>query len=748
MSGAGALLAEVRARPVHVGTAALALGLGAGPRAPAVLLVALVVLPLACAGPAAALAALIALACGAGIAQARLAALDSSSLGARIGHAVDARAVALETPRATAFGWRAISALGGERVLLRGSGAAPLLSTGDIAAVHGGLRALGPRDGWLRARHVHAVLQADDVRPAGRRGGLSGLVDGLRRRAQHALGEGVPRPQSALLRGMVLGDDATMTPGDRAELRRAGLGHLVAASGANVALLSVLALGVASLLGLARGPRLVAVLALIALYVPIAGSGASIQRAGVMGGAAVVATLASRPAARWQALLLAAAVTLALDPASLQDPGWQLSFAAVVAIALLAGRFSGLLTRRGLPRALAEAAAVTCAATLGTAPVGAAVFGTVSLVSLPANLLAAPAVAPITWLGMLAALLGQASSAAALPFTALALLPLAYLQWIGHAAAALPAAQIAAGPLPVASACGLAACALAGGRRVRRGALLCAPLVVLAVLWVAIAHRDPVLQAPAAGRTRATFLDIGQGDATLLQAGGHAMLVDSGPPDGPILERLRHAGVRRLDVLVATHAQADHDGGADRVLRALGVGLVLDGRDGNREAQGDEMGAAAAQRAVRIVAPVAGEVVRAGPLALRVLSPPARSGPPVAGEDPNQRAIVALGSGPGLRVLLTADAESDVLARLPLDPVDVLKVSHHGSADPGLPALLRRLRPRLAVIEVGRGNTYGHPTAETLAALHDAGVPIRRTDLDGTVRLDASRAGLEVRTHA
>ena len=748
MTGLGTLVEDVRARPVHVATAALALGLAAGPRAPAVLLVALIVLPLAAGGPLAALAALAALVGGAGIAQARLAELDHSPLAPRLGHAIRTRAVTLETPRATQFGWRAIASLGGEHVLLRGSGPAPPLSAGDVAQITGGLRALGPRDGWLRTRHVHAVVQADDVRRAGTRAGAQALIDAVRRRAQRALGAGVPTRPAGLLRGMVLGDDATMTLGDRNELRRAGLGHLVAASGANIALLSVLALGVASWLGLGRGVRLIAVLALIAVYVPVAGSGASIQRAGVMGAAAVVATLASRPAARWQALLLAAAVTLALDPAALDDPGWQLSFAAVVAIALLAGRVRAALVRRGLPRPVAEAGAVTCAATLGTAPVGAAVFGTVSLVALPANVLAAPAVAPITWLGMIAAVVGQVASSAALPFTAVALYPLAYVQWVGHTAAALPAAQIAAGAGPVALVCCLAALLVAGGRRGRRAALVLAPVLALALLWVALAHRRAALSGPAPGRTRATFLDIGQGDATLLQAGGHAMLVDSGPPDAPILARLRHAGVSRLDVLVATHAQADHDGGADLVLRALPVGLVLDGRDGNREPQGDEMAAAAAQRRVRLVAPVAGEVVRAGPLALRVLSPPRRTGPPVAGADPNQRAIVALGTGPGLRVLLTADAESDVLSRLSLDPVDILKISHHGSEDPGLPALLTHLRPRLAVIEVGLGNTYGHPTPPTLAALHAAGVPVRRTDLDGTVRVDASAAGLQVRTHA
>ncbi len=107
-----------------------------------------------------------------------------------------------------------------------------------------------------------------------------------------------------------------------------------------------------------------------------------------------------------------------------------------------------------------------------------------------------------------------------------------------------------------------------------------------------------------------------------------------------------------------------------------------------------------------------------------------------------------LARGPGLRLLLTADAESDVLARLDLGPVDVLKVSHHGSADAGLPVLLNRLRPRLAVIEVGKGNTYGHPTLQALTALAASGARVLRTDRDGTVRVESGRGPLHVQSHA
>jgi competence protein ComEC len=205
--------------------------------------------------------------------------------------------------------------------------------------------------------------------------------------------------------------------------------------------------------------------------------------------------------------------------------------------------------------------------------------------------------------------------------------------------------------------------------------------------------------------------------------------------------------VRRLDLLVVTHAQDDHDGAAAAVLRALPVGIVLDGRDGVREPSGMRMAAEAGRQRVRLVAPQAGQVLRVGGVAIRVVWPEPGSGPAPAGADPNQRAIVAEATADGVRMLLTADAESDVLGRLDLNPVDVLKVSHHGSADPGLASLLTRLHPRLAAIEVGRHNRYGHPAASTVRALVAAGAAVARTDRDGSVRVEPAGAALRVQTH-
>ena len=745
--GIAAGLAELRLRPLHLGAGGVVVGLLAGPRAPVLVLLAVPLCPLVAGRAAAALALAAAVLAGAVVAHARLAALDHTALGARLGHASAERVTLLERPRPTQFAGRtALASLDGERVLVRSPARVrwPAAVVGAELVVEGALARLGPRDGWLRPRNVHAVLRADRVAATGRaRGGVAGALDGVRARAERALDRGLPPPQAALLRGMVLGQDEALSDRAREDFQAAGLAHLVAASGQNVMLLCALAFGLSAVAGIGLRGRLVGALVLIAVYVPLAGGGASIQRAGVMGAAGVAATLAGRPASRVYALLVAAIVTLGLNPRAVEEPGWQLSFAAVVGIMVLARPVMTGLRRRGAPVALAEAAALTVAATIGTAPFIAVHFDRTSLVSLPANVLAAPAVAPIMWLGMGAAALGQLSAAAAGPFTALAAYPLAYVGWLGEASAGLPASAVAVPAVVVAVACAALAVAIVWPPARRPGPVAGAVAVLGAVVLL---HAPAPAPAAPAG-LRVTFLDVGQGDATLIQHRGTSVLVDTGPPDGRIVTRLRRAGVDRLDLLVVTHAQADHDGGAAAVLAAIPVGLVLDGRDGVREPLGARMAAEARRRAMAVVPPEAGQTLRAGAIELHVLSPAREQPEAHAGADPNQRAIVAEARVGEFRMLLTADAESDVLSLLDLGRVDVLKVPHHGSADPGLPALLERMRPRVAAIEVGAHNTYGHPVPATVRALEAGGATVYRTDRDGNVRLEQEGGVLRVRTH-
>jgi competence protein ComEC len=740
--------------PRHVLLAALTAGLLAGPRWPiAVAAIGLLGVALA-PGALMALASVAMLLLGAGLADTRLAALDRSALEPLLDREASVRATLLDHPRTRAFGTRVapvrlLSGRGrGERVLLRVPARIrwpPATGPGAELAARGRLARLGPYDAYERRRNAHALLRVASIRATGRhRGGLLGALDAVRARTERALMRGVPPPQGELARGMVLGQDAALPDAVREDFRATGLAHLVAASGANVLLLATLVLGLATIAGLGLTARLTLALALVAAYVPLAGAGPSIQRAGVMGAAGLVAALAGRPASRWYALLLAAALTLAWSPRAAEDVGWQLSFGAVLAMLALVPALRARLRRARLPAAIAEVLAVTAAATLGTAPLVALHFERLSLVSLPANLLAAPAVAPIMWLGTVAGALGQAAPAAAEPVAAVAALPLGYVTWLAHTAAALPFAERSVPSPGLAGVIGLyataAAAVLAWRRRPawrRPLGALAAAVAIGATAACALAARTP--QPPA--DLTVSFLDIGQGDATLIQHGGAAVLVDTGPPGDPILTRLRAAGVRRLDLLVLTHAALDHDGAAAAVLGAVPVGLVLDGEEADAQlARGAYGGRAvapvarlAAIRHVRRLASDAGQVLRVGPLELRVLWP--RRLPTAApGAEPNDRATVLHVRDGAFDLLLTADAESNVTAALPLPVVDALKVAHHGSDDPGLPGLLRRLQPGVAVISVGAHNGYGHPAPSTLAALR--GVPVvRRTDRDGTVRL-------------
>jgi competence protein ComEC len=441
--------------------------------------------------------------------------------------------------------------------------------------------------------------------------------------------------------------------------------------------------------------------------------------------------------------------TLALNPRASGEVGWQLSFAAVVGLLALVPRWREALRRARLPGPLADAAAVTAAATVATAPLMAFHFEQVSLASLPANLAAAPAVAPVMWLGMLGIAAAQVSPALCVPLNALNGPLLAYVEWVAHVGAEPPAAVLPVrigGPAAVAAVYAAGAAALvAGGRACRRLGgvrprrpstvlVAAAAVAVPAMLLGATAIRGT--QPPPPGELVVSFLDVGQGDATLLQHGGASMLVDTGPPGGPILRRLRESGVNRLDALLITHAQADHEGMALEIIREYRPRLVLDGGTG---------WPTRVQRALpRTVVPAhAGQQIALGGIRLQLLWPPR---PPPGWRpdgDPNLRAVVAIASVGSFDVLLPADAESEVTNPLRLPDVEVLKVAHHGSEDPGLPALLARTKPELAGIEVGRENTYGHPTPETLAALR--AVPtVVRTDRDGTVRLRVTRAGQRI----
>jgi len=684
-------------------------------------------------------------------------ALDRSYLVEQLGRDAPARVVVTGPARHTPFAIRVPAealAYGAtrirERVLLE---LPPERAPPQGAVLELRVRPVAPRGpetgfderGWLARRGVHVVLQGEDWRIVGRRGGIGGVGDRLRAHVEETLARGTAGERRQLLAGIVLGEDSAIDRELRDAFQASGLMHLLAVSGQNVAIVAFGVVLAARILGLGRLVGEALAIAVVLSYALAVGWQPSVVRAAVAGVLASLAWLVARPRDRWHALAVGALVLLVWMPQSALEPGFQLSFAAVATIFLVVPRLSGVPEAYPVPRGLWDVLVVAAACGLVTAPIVWLHFGQVALWTVPANVAAEPAMPPLISLSLAAAAVEPLSPGVA---TALAWLAGWCAWWIALVArvvASWPSAQISS-PLAIAVAFGVVGAALLVRRLPRYGrptALAAIASVALTLAVAAWATRPQPSWEPPAG-LRVTFLDVGQGDSALLEVPGGAVLVDEGPPEADVVGQLRSLGLRSLTAIVLTHPQRDHIGGAAAVLDRLAVGTVADPGIEAPSADHDAAVAAARGRSVPIVVVHAGEVFRIGKLRLRILWP---DDPGLPSEDPNQHAVVALASFGSTDVLLTADAESDVTSRLPLRPIEVLKVAHHGSEDPGLPDLLRVLRPEIAVISVGVNNDYDHPRPETLAALAaQPGLRTFRTDENGRVVVESDGRTVTVRS--
>ena len=298
---------------------------------------------------------------------------------------------------------------------------------------------------YLRRQGIHVVLRGGSFRVVGRRGGLGAVADRLRRGVARSLEAVPPGERRAVLAGVVLGEDEGLDQELRDRFRASGLYHLLAVSGQNVAYVVAGMILLAWTLGFPRWIGEVGALAAVFAYVLAVGWQPSVVRAGVAGGLASLAWLASRPRDRWYFLLVGAAVLLAWSPYSLLEPGFQLSFAAVAAIFVLVPRIEARLEGYPLPVKLAEIVALSAACGAATAPILWLHFGAIPVYSLVANALAAPIVAPLLGLALAAAalhpVLPEAAGALAWIDSWLA----AYLAFCARAVGGLPYAQVESG---------------------------------------------------------------------------------------------------------------------------------------------------------------------------------------------------------------------------------------------------------------------------------------------------------------
>ncbi|MBW8767732.1 MAG: ComEC/Rec2 family competence protein, partial [Geodermatophilales bacterium] len=412
----------------------------------------------------------------------------------------------------------------------------------------------------------------------GKPGALQRAAGALRGALAASSGRVLDDRSAGLLPGLVVGDTRAMDPVLESDFRRAGLSHLTAVSGANVAIVLAGVLWPLRRRGADRRVQAVVGVLGLAGFVVLARPSASVLRAATMGAVTLLALASGRSRAAIPALWAGASVLLLIDPGLAADPRFALSVAATAAIVLLAPGWAAGLRDRGCPVVVADALAVSAAAGMATAPVVAGLSGTVSLVSLPANLLAAPAVAPATVLGLLAAVVGVLVPPLGDALVWLAGWPVRWLVLVGQRAADVP--DGATGwPAGTAGAVLLTLLLLVTGWALWRFAVL-RPLALAAVLGLVVLGW-PLRQAVRAWPPAATDVvacDVGQGDALVVPTGPAAgLLIDAGPDVAAVDRCMDRLGIESLPLILLSHLDADHAGGLAGALTGRDVGIVATG---------------------------------------------------------------------------------------------------------------------------------------------------------------------------
>lgn len=669
--------------------------------------------------------------------------------------------VALDTdPRTGGFGWWATARAevlvpmdssgpgairAPARLWLRGSGDPPDAEAGDRLEVRGGVRAPeGEFGDFLRLRGYAAILSVSGS-PRYRGPPANPLLraaNAVRAALRRSLARALPGREAGLVMALALGDTSNLDLDTEEDFRATGLSHLVAVSGANVAMFLAPILAGAALAGLGLRGRVLAGLGGLAFFVLLTRAEPSVLRAAAMAGVGLLGVYLGRP--RSPPALVGAAVLglLAVDPALAHAPGFQLSVAATAGMVLLAGPLADRL--RALPRALALAAGATVGAQAGVTPVLLFHFGVVPLVTLPANLLAFAAVGPAMLLGLAAGAAGVAWAPLGVAVGGLARLPLGYLMGLSDALARSPLPSITSPGGQVAGLLGgLALVAAAGwwvrsGRRVPRGALVAATLLVPVLLWAGAVRAGPP------GSLTAVFFDVGQGDAALVRsARGATILVDGGPDPETVARKLAALGIRRVDLLVGTHAHADHLGGLPAVLRRFRVGLAVHPGCGGESSSYGAFVEAVRDAGVPLRHPGEGAVIHVADLRVSVLGPD-RCWAGTESDENNDSLVLRI-EADASTLLFSGDAEEPAQEDLIADhgpalPAQVHKVPHHGGRTT-LPEFLEAVSAPVAVVSTGP-NRYGHPSAEVLGWLRDRGARILRTDLLGDVTLTFEEGSL------
>ncbi len=641
--------------------------------------------------------------------------------------------------------------------------------------------------GVMWARRAEAVSTGDGFKPAA-------ALHRVRTALADGIGRGIPAPQSGLAQALLLGIRTELPHEVKESFRNAGMSHLLAISGLHVGIVMALTLAAASATIGRNHPFAIAVSLLVVwAYAVLSGLDPPVARAAIMGSLFLGQGLLGRGMHGLTALLLAAALMVVINPSLLSGLSFQLSFTAMAGvilalqlIAALTGAASALLSAEGSWLArwsqyalslLIASVVVSTTTTLATLPLVAWHFGEIPLMSVPATVLAMPAM-PAALLGAMAtALASLLGTPLAVALGTLAWAPLAWLTWVADTMPPLLLSAPWLTPGVMAAWLGALAllAALVSSRRVRLAidrlrrrrwrpgglpALLAGGIPVAAIAILLLVGQ--LYDAKADGLLHVYVLDIGQGDAIfVVTPDGRQMLIDGGPDAQSVmtaLDPLLSPGDRSLDVVAATHLDSDHVGGLLGVLTRYRTGVVLQSQSAP---ESDDATLYPQWQAVLNNQGHPSAIVRSGhnialgrDVTLEVLHPPADGS--LTGQrygSNNASTVMRLDYGE-ISFLLTGDIEADAERYLLATAgdklrADVLKASHHGSRTSTTSAFLAAVGPGSAAVSAGRDNRFGHPHPEVMDRLESIVGPghVFLTARDGTIEYVSDGKGLWVKTH-
>ena len=550
----------------------------------------------------------------------------------------------------------------------------------------------------------------------------------------------------ALIPGMVLGDTSLQSADFKVAMRRSGLAHLTAVSGANFAIVSAFLLWLSQWVIRKLWLRMTLTGVVLIAFISLVRPSPSVLRAAAMAAVILLARGSGRQSDSIPALGFAIAAVILIDPWQSRDPGFALSVLATAGLLLLAPKITEYF-QKFLPDRLASALAPPIAAISLCTPVLVAISGYIAPIAVVANVIAAPLVAPITVIGFIAALLAPWCGAVSSFLIFLIKFPATVIVCVAHWSAGFPVLTIGTGLRGF-------ILAIVGGtlfvllyKRWGRKALIAIVVTLLLLASMLWFTRWPN------GEWSIANCNVGQGDSLVINLGAHrAIALDVGPD--PVLEDkcLRALGITEISLLVISHFHADHVGGLTGLLKGRKVGKVW--ISSNFAPESESKLALGLMRTLSIEqvhqgdkAEISSEV---GAIKIRVLWPnyseQSASTMPSDGSAINNSSVALMIEAPEFSLFVGGDIEPPVQEELlPLiNKVDIYKVSHHGSRYQSLP-FIAALSPRISLISVGQGNPYGHPAVETLAALTRLGSSVYRSDKDGNIAISIKQHKISIK---